>query len=1090
MPVLLQHGSPGLPRQFHLTSSLVIVPTRRRIRHLSRELIKQHSSEAASSLLLFTLETFATRLFADLQPGKGIINGAMKSLLIHRAILSRRRQLKYFTPREGPTPLQRGTFEKIINVLDALKESGVYPETLEEEISLAELDERQKLKDIIEIYKAYEAELDVVNGVDLGGVYRSLSLGCTQEQFAAAFSRLFPEVRSVSLAGFDEFTEPEIGCIRKLGLLNGLTVSLVFDYRPGNVPLFGHLEENYRRFLDLGFHEPSGATHHETFSFVSHQDQSAEVKETVIGVARRLFNKADESGRTNLSAKATIVAAKDRADEVRFVCRTIKQSILAQPGRDLSRICVAMRHPEKYTLLFRKAFAEYGIPANITDRFGLSSSPVVVALLGLLQISVRGYKRDDVLRVAGSPYFSFRSGTRTVDAANLAAVSGKILITGGYTTWLNKIEARERLLRDEATTATEPFLKVLIEKELRFLEKARGDIETLGALLQPFNDQCTPAEFQRRVQSLIADTAVTLNIVRHSPEAAAEKESRAFARLMKVLDEMVSLMVYQDGKNTKHTLRHYIEYLKVAVANERYNVRERFGYGVLVTSIEETRGLPMETMFLVGLVDGEFPSVYQPEIFYSLARQKKRAQRHTWEQRYLFYQAITNWSEHLYLTYPEQDGELETVRSTFIDAFTDIADVEVWKEQPVPPILSEQEYLRAFGQAMGEGRSLSVEVIGEEKTVALTTSIRVEKARIESGAHSPYGGYIFDAISEEGKARLRQLKERVYSVSQLETYGKCPHQFFADRVLKLQRPEKFEEELSPRERGSVLHAILFEFYSSRVAKKLTHLQGCDDATYSQALHDLLTLARNKLSAMEIPDPFWDLEKELILGRSKEDDCLLKEFLDYERGRKVTVSPAYFEVAFGPKVRQGSGADPFLSTDESVMAGEVRLRGKVDRIETNDNVFAVVDYKTGRKVPDLDQINRGISLQLPLYLHAVEELLERKLSKHLVPAAGLYYQLRDDVVGTKVGIASGEHRNEAFEAGPRVTKNIMPTDADLRTLINDGIARANSYIKNVTEGIFPLTTPDKMNEVCGFCDFKTICRVQSVHHVVPVKENQT
>ncbi len=137
---------------------------------------------------------------------------------------------------------------------------------------------------------------------------------------------------------------------------------------------------------------------------------------------------------------------------------------------------------------------------------------------------------------------------------------------------------------------------------------------------------------------------------------------------------------------------------------------------------------------------------------------------------------------------------------------------------------------------------------------------------------------------------------------------------------------------------------------------------------------------------------------------------------------------------------------------------------------------------------MEEIRRGLSLQLPLYLHAVEQLLERQLHKKLAPAAGLYYQLRDSVA-VKFGIASGEHRNEAFEAGPRTTRNILESDMHLRALIEEAISLINGHVRNMAAGVFPLTTPDKMDEVCGFCNFKTICRVQSVHQVI-VKEDQT
>ena len=108
-------------------------------------------------------------------------------------------------------------------------------------------------------------------------------------------------------------------------------------------------------------------------------------------------------------------------------------------------------------------------------------------------------------------------------------------------------------------------------------------------------------------------------------------------------------MSFRDGPAVRHPLRRFLDQLTVAVSRERYNVHERFRNGVLVTSIDETRGLSVGTMIVAGLMDGEFPSVYQPEVFLSEERQVLRRRRHEWQQRYLFYQAVTNFSDRLVL---------------------------------------------------------------------------------------------------------------------------------------------------------------------------------------------------------------------------------------------------------------------------------------------------------------------------------------------------------------------------------------------------------------------------------------------------------
>ena len=84
----------------------------------------------------------------------------------------------------------------------------------------------------------------------------------------------------------------------------------------------------------------------------------------------------------DLSMKVTLVEARTRWQEVTAICRLIKRITAERPGRDLSGICVALPKPEVYTDIIRERFATYGIPSNLTDRFELSRSPLVIDILG------------------------------------------------------------------------------------------------------------------------------------------------------------------------------------------------------------------------------------------------------------------------------------------------------------------------------------------------------------------------------------------------------------------------------------------------------------------------------------------------------------------------------------------------------------------------------------------------------------------------------------------------------------------------------------------------------------------------------------
>ncbi|MCU0406865.1 MAG: hypothetical protein MUE64_07840, partial [Ignavibacteriaceae bacterium] len=65
--------------------------------------------------------------------------------------------------------------------------------------------------------------------------------------------------------------------------------------------------------------------------------------------------------------------------------------------------------------------------------------------------------------------------------------------------------------------------------------------------------------------------------------------------------------------------------------------------------MNEIRGLNFDYLFIGGLNDGDLPTRFTPEIFFSGSFAREEVQ-HQVEQRYLFYQALCTWKKKLYLS--------------------------------------------------------------------------------------------------------------------------------------------------------------------------------------------------------------------------------------------------------------------------------------------------------------------------------------------------------------------------------------------------------------------------------------------------------
>jgi ATP-dependent helicase/DNAse subunit B len=162
------------------------------------------------------------------------------------------------------------------------------------------------------------------------------------------------------------------------------------------------------------------------------------------------------------------------------------------------------------------------------------------------------------------------------------------------------------------------------------------------------------------------------------------------------------------------------------------------------------------------------------------------------------------------------------------------------------------------------------------------------------------------------------------------------------------------------------------------------------------------------------------------------------------------------------------------SDKQFKIGEVNIRGKIDRIDINDedSMLKVIDYKLSGKKPTKEDILSGISLQLPLYLYAAKELIKTQLQMDLEPYGSEIYSLKFNKkdFGPKL-IRTNNSRSK--------DKNTMIPMAE--EMIKICFESINHFVKNISSGRFNLSTlEDRENKVCRFCNFRSICRIQEIN----------
>lgn len=1132
-----------------LEDHLVVLPTGRLLRNLERQVTDRHHDLTGRPLLGLPLETMGSllaRLYEQIAPGRRDATMEIQIALIERAM--RNVDLNYFGgPRARPS---LGVVEQVTRVITGVRADGILPSDFSADLDLiaegnpkAERFDAAKLQDLYNIYSEYLRILGDT-WVDYPGRMIRVNTALFENR-DRLFRAAFPKVETLVIHNHTEFTWPEIDMLIQLGMVDGLSTWVIFDYEEGNGPLYGNFEEVIGRLVTGGYH---GAK----LDPVDPEVPEEERRPFTHHMRRNLFRTDQRIENSAFDERIAVQSYQTRQEEVRGIAGLVK-NLIVNGGLQPERICIATLEMHRYTDLLREYLPSYGIPALITARYPLEQNGLLTALFSALNIVASNYDRRDLLRAVTSPYLDFGP---EIDGAALAEVSSKLRITRGYQTWRRRIGKRLDFIRERLGVTVDADERRTLEIEIRTLERAERSIEALHEMLSDFRLRLSPTEFRGAFLRLISGLDLTGNVLslrttlNAQPRTPAdwqrihdemERDTRALERFLSLLDELTELFELDaaaeeeereaeergaeergdeggdesaaDDDEADRYLRplgYYLDHVRTAAARSFYGIREKHDYGLLVTTLDQVQGLEFDVVILCGLVDGEFPSTYIPANFLGKpleATQERQLRR----ERIAFYTGLTSWRERLYLTYPRTENGGDLVRSSFLDALLRITTVEASNRVIEYGDLREERAERREKKTFSpeEDHPATIGSIGElaeeagrlfweggdpggvEEGADMIEHLR-HTAAVEIGRHHAsidpdlvpeYRGILTGSLTPEEEEELAARRRREYSASQLETYAKCPFKYFARRLLSVDAPPTFDVSLTPLERGVLVHAVLFRLYIELREREMLPIR---EEMRGEVIERAQEIAQEEIAGISLDHPYWKIDRERLLG-SDMLNGLIEGWVDSEIARSEGGSrlvPEFFEVGFGSGVTAREGTDPILSREGELEIYSVHVRGKVDRVEVvreGDLIYyAVADYKTGAP-PQRGDIEKGLSLQLLLYLEVIRHILADFFSvplENVRPAGGIYYRLNASRVEAKESWLFVPNELKKSIVDRNRSSRDPETVEELEEKMREAFTHAADYVEGIATGHFPVTTHD-VTKVCRGCEFHSTCRVWGV-----------
>ncbi len=917
------------------------------------------------------------RLVAALRPpGLPVVGELQRSLLLRDILLS----------RPPGSPLGRlaghpGGLDALSALLDEFGDGGLPTDQVRNALfRWAGAGGGALADDLLAVYQAYVECLAGWGRVDRHQALTSAVEGC------ASWGR------PVAFHGFMSFTPAQRALVEALARRLPVVVTLASDpgrdIRGGPSEEVGKLRplavsETALRRQELAYASPAVAHLEESFLKVGAEPWSgpnAEERATAAGPA--------------LEGVRFLLAA-GRRNELELAAGEIVS--LLRAGVSPDDIGVLVRRVEPWRSAISDVFGRYGVPYRLDGAVEFGATGLGFALLSAL----RGVARHDLESLLGflrSPYHP--AAVAEVDVA-------EVTVRGGLR-GLGPADALELQLPDA------------LEAARAALRWCGGEVEGVdaGGMLS------------------LAQGMLTTSAGAASPGSPAFEQDaralRALARALLEIGDLASAPALDDPPVGGLAHRSFETALSVLARLSVTLGRGDEAGVVRVTTVKRARARRFQVVFVLGLVDSDFPGSERAPgllgardraVFVGAGGVPVLPPENRSDDASLFALALSRPWQLLYLSGRDaEDDGAEALPSPFwLEATRLLPGLPIGPRRGLEDVVhapasapTEREFLRSCA-------ALGLTPSDPERAGILERLVSWE-CRPSRLTHPT----VLSALSAR----------EVFSATELERYARCPFGWFAERAVGLRT---MEEDLGPLQIGSVLHEVLRTVYEELGEAGVPRLTSAMLSEASAGAWRALTAAIDGMRGM------WpDAELELMRARVGE---LIRVFLAFDAGSGSELTVGDLEATL-----PAAGVD----------LGGFRLSGRIDRIDVDPatGALVVIDYKSGSDVHGPDFAKHGF-LQVPLYALAVGR------DRPGVEVAGGVY------VGLKGCVRQGAVLKEVAERAGRWVPSSARVDADT---LDAEFSRALALARRAADGIRGGDIRAEPLEECpSYCTLSPLCR---------------
>jgi ATP-dependent helicase/nuclease subunit B len=665
-------------------------------------------------------------------------------------------------------------------------------------------------------------------------------------------------------------------------------------------------------------------------------------------------------------------------EELALACRTILD-LVETNGFQFEEIGIVARTLDAYRSQLETVFDRYRIPFTSTAGYPLIQEPVCKVLLQLASLPMNHFYRTGVLDVVTSPLHrsSLCHGVSEQFRPDLwKLVVSALHITRGLEEW-NRLEPASRStfeIEGEPDHATGGHLGIDSRVIELFWKVVSDLLSHCAALPQRGTITQLVGAFQRLVsQHLIhPDETVTRDRTTH--------ETR-FVATWNAIDRVLAALGELELVGEELTWIEFVELLTHALEQTTIRPDETPHRGVAVLDAMAARGLPFRALFVLGLNEKVFPRYIREDAF--LRDRHRRVLDATlgfkidekligYEEESLLFTLLCQAArQRLFLSYQRADDQGRTLApSPYLAQVNRLFGKDELPVEAVPRRLTDRvtqrpsirTFLPSIDVALwmtlsGHDPTEFLQAAGEDADSVRHSLEALERIDEESATLND-----FDGLTGPLDVHWSHLLQRGVAPTPLERYARCPFQYFAADVLRLEpirvpRVQGLDAPLL----GNLCHGALRRCYE-RLLSSGWPAQPVTDDSLVRYIRDAVQQAAGDCEARHRTGHYllWELTKDTIAA-------LVRSAVNADQAAQAETSfaPVAFEV-------DAEGTVPDLLMADSQ---PIKIHGRVDRIDRfqDSGELRVIDYKLkmgSSQAPEdrnlVQSAVRGARLQPPLY----------------------------------------------------------------------------------------------------------------------------